>query len=264
MPDKLRNTPANAGQTCLSSPFAIQRQKHPRERGADKKRKRGADENLETPPRTRGRRIISRWYGTDRGNTPANAGQTILSRLSPDLIQKHPRERGADLIISTKKNSSKETPPRTRGRRRSSRLSASFPGNTPANAGQTRRDPRKAEACRKHPRERGADYGVAGIQSYGMETPPRTRGRPFESLFLRVLAGNTPANAGQTATKMKTSRLTGKHPRERGADPNTYGKTAKVLETPPRTRGRPFDRGSRRRKRRKHPRERGADATPRG
>jgi len=72
-------------------------------------------------------------------------------------LQKHPRERGADIAVIAAKGFKVETPPRTRGRHLEHLGFGDGLGNTPANAGQTGIGVSPSSVFQKHPRERGAD-----------------------------------------------------------------------------------------------------------
>ena len=176
----LRNTPAYAGKTVMSSmemggdmetppltrgrPWLSHRatvsfRKHPRLRGEDSDESHGQITMMETPPLTRGRLFVFVDRRLRRGNTPAYAGKTCHLRRHPWVTQKHPRLRGEDWSRFDRRKASAETPPLTRGRQSSSQKGARWNG--------------------KHPRLRGEDDAARYAAA-------------------KVL-GNTPAYAGKTS-----------------------------------------------------------------
>ena len=86
-----RNTPADAGNTCLFTTAYTARWKHPRGCGEYIKSNGFTPFGGETPPRMRGIRGYAEWYQFFLGNTPADAGNTKCSRLDSQVSQKHPR-----------------------------------------------------------------------------------------------------------------------------------------------------------------------------
>mgnify|MGYP007100369607 CR=1 FL=1 len=174
---------------------------------------------METPPLTRGRRdqVI---FGEKRGrNTPAYAGKTGTPLRSARPGQKHPRLRGEDNTKVIQNESLLETPPLTRGRPIVSDRRGDSLRNTPAYAGKTENQSRKAYRPEKHPRLRGEDIRPRAKRRYVLETPPLTRGR---------LMGRISIGWGFW-----------KHPRLRGEDEACDLKLSPCEETPPLTRGRP-------------------------
>ena len=71
------NTPAYAGKTHISEIKDIKSEKHPRVCGEDRCFLWRLHQNLETPPRMRGRRGLEGAGADPHGNTPAYAGKTL-------------------------------------------------------------------------------------------------------------------------------------------------------------------------------------------
>ena len=90
----------------------------------------------------------------------------------------------------------------------------------------------------KHPRLRGEDSVEEQNFAPPTETPPLTRGRPFDFAHLGFSLGNTPAYAGKTTSKYPQGTAVQKHPRLRGEDHLKIDKSELAEETPPLTRGR--------------------------
>ena len=131
------NTPAYAGKTSDINTASGPEGKHPRVCGEDSATISAPLLTRETPPRMRGRRYIVGTAQAGRGNTPAYAGKTILSRLCNLQSEKHPRVCGEDAMTKDFTCPAAETPPRMRGRPCSCPGILISPGNTPAYAGKT-------------------------------------------------------------------------------------------------------------------------------
>ena len=97
-----RNTPAYAGKTFRGSREAFRVKKHPRLRGEDATELAAG--------------------GVALGNTPAYAGKTARTLSHESKGRKHPRLRGEDSSAICSRESGRETPPLTRGRRHQRRV----------------------------------------------------------------------------------------------------------------------------------------------
>ena len=75
--EPLRNTPACAGKTRISTAKLPSDRKHPRLRGEDPPASAGIRPFEETPPLARGRQWLKAQAEEDAGNTPACAGKTL-------------------------------------------------------------------------------------------------------------------------------------------------------------------------------------------
>ena len=71
---------------------------------------------METPPRVRGRHLVSCWLDVPVRNTPACAGKTADTNPPAPACGKHPRVCGEDAVNVTPNAIEGETPPRVRGR----------------------------------------------------------------------------------------------------------------------------------------------------
>ena len=91
-----RNTPAHAGKTLRLSPKVRHTGKHPRACGEDRTVDGKSKRHIETPPRMRGRPLISPWVSTLFRNTPAHAGKTTHRGGLVHQFWKHPRACGED------------------------------------------------------------------------------------------------------------------------------------------------------------------------
>ncbi len=97
-----------------------------------------------------------------------------------------------------------------------------------------------AHRRQKHPHARGEDINLLGVGTSKTETPPRTWGRrrSFTSSMLSVR--NTPTHVGKTPSLDEIVCAYQKHPHARGEDRAVVVVWFPVLETPPRTWGRPI------------------------
>ena len=125
-----------------------------------------------------------------------------------------------------------------RGRRPSSILFLSRPGNTPAYAGKTGCLLSLFTPLRKHPRVCGEDKTKKAFLLPRQETPPRMRGRLLRRLVMRRVGRNTPAYAGKTTMANSPVLWRWKHPRVCGEDRRRPQDPHPHRETPPRMRGR--------------------------
>ena len=192
-----RNTPAYAGKTLRPTKRSKGSRKHPRLRGEDGVLDDERTEILETPPLTRGRPDEIALEASSFGNTPAYAGKTWLRRF-PERAQP-------------------ETPPLTRGRLDVGLAPREHVGNTPAYAGKTSSRCSEPSRPEKHPRLRGEDGGSAALSVRSVETPPLTRGRRIDQIFVSKPLGNTPAYAGKTSSAtMRASTASETPPLTRG------------------------------------------------
>ena len=110
------NTPAYAGKTCHQRPTCGRLRKHPRVCGEDPVAVCLYPTPPETPPRMRGR--LAGPFGADlpTRNTPAYAGKTAGGTAGGRHTRKHPRVCGEDFLFSAITTTTRETPPRMRGR----------------------------------------------------------------------------------------------------------------------------------------------------
>ena len=94
-------------------------------------------------------------------------------------------------------------------------------------------------AIEKHPHARGEDLlPYMGLEREA-ETPPRTWGRLELDALDELVVGNTPTHVGKTSEGNRTAIRSGKHPHARGEDILGHDADPVLLETPPRTWGRP-------------------------
>ena len=110
---------------------------------------------------------------------------------------------------------------------------------TPACAGQTLSIYRQMGISPVHPRVCGADRTDCCAVDFGFGSPPRVRGRLFDTPYLRDYSRFTPACAGQTSPMKMAGMRAPVHPRVCGADPAKLQRNQVIDGSPPRVRGRP-------------------------
>ena len=152
-----RNTPTHVGKTWAFRKTCQQKKKHPHARGEDSAMSRDGSRQLETPPRTWGRRYIDPAVHMAGRNTPTHVGKTYGLRLKPAGAGKHPHARGEDLWTAPETCGGRETPPRTWGRPKPHTWSIRISRNTPTHVGKTHTSSSQRHSRRKHPHARGED-----------------------------------------------------------------------------------------------------------
>ena len=136
-----------------------------------------------TSPLTRGKRSEVQMDALLAGNIPAHAGKTVGSHAAERDIREHPRSRGENFLIASKKKRDWGTSPLTRGKL-SSAWSWLWNGrNIPAHAGKTQPVLFVFKTSQEHPRSRGENGIWLMDEHVGLGTSPLTRGK----LFLRRL-----------------------------------------------------------------------------
>ena len=133
---------------------------------------------VETPPRAWGKPTqYSKPYNYIR-NTPTSVGKTSPMALAVHKLEKHPHERGENIIPRYPVVIATETPPRAWGKLKHVTDLPTYKGNTPTSVGKTSTYSDEALVCQKHPHERG-ENNLSFWYSYAViETPPRAWGKP--------------------------------------------------------------------------------------
>ena len=109
-------TPALAGSSPDAPPQPSAGGNHPRARGVVSNPMVEGTNNMESPPRSRGRHNRAKALASESGITPALAGSSPTpTRPSPPL-RNHPRARGVVHKIGSALCQTAESPPRSRGR----------------------------------------------------------------------------------------------------------------------------------------------------
>ena len=132
------------------------------------------------------------------GNTPADAGNSSRQRPGCAHRRKHPRRCGELALRCLVTPKAPETPPQMRGTPSQGLDRQGSSRNTPADAGNSKQNPRSLPGIRKHPRRCGELRRKRCKKRKPSETPPQMQGTlvGFRE-FLRS-PGNTPADAGNS------------------------------------------------------------------
>jgi len=109
--------------------------------------------------------------------------------------------------------------------------------NTPAYAGNTKKETRRWLLRWEHPRVCGEHWFYCGFQNEIKGTPPRMRGTRIKGSGWSYSQGNTPAYAGNTQLSSNTARCLQEHPRVCGEHGIMVEEGTTNLGTPPRMRG---------------------------
>ncbi len=153
--------------------------------------------------------------------------------------RKHPRRCGELSFFVRSTRNGLETPPQMRGTPPEVAQIERLSGNTPADAGNSRRSDSRTWHHRKHPRRCGELRPCTVYRCRASETPPQMRGTRVHARRSGNLNGNTPADAGNSVSPPMHMRYSRKHPRRCGELCGTRALKRLGLETPPQMRGTP-------------------------
>ena len=135
----------------------------------------------------------------EEGITPAHAGNTPVRSRYPKIRRDHPRTRGEYSFSRLPGQSSRGSPPHTRGIPVTSSPSSTSEWITPAHAGNTSKTRPRKVSKRDHPRTRGEYSMYLSAELWLPGSPPHTRGIRHVCEGGRDTAGITPAHAGNTS-----------------------------------------------------------------
>ena len=173
-----------------------------------------------SPPRMRGKVVVSRNLCLFSGITPAYAGKSEVSKYASKPAEDHPRVCGEKANAKRERHAALGSPPRMRGKAARPRAAPERPGITPAYAGKRsavhtwdtrpwdhprvcgeKKSTSEKSTCKtgSPPRMRGKDLLVATPGQKQPGSPPRMRGKAEAGLVQRELPGITPAYAGKSA-----------------------------------------------------------------
>ena len=141
--ESLRITPAYAGKTTNYRDNTAENKDHPRVCGKDANNKDKKPKWQGSPPRMRERHFAELLHSFPLRITPAYAGKTTRNPCKRHKQENHPRVCGKDPNYGGNLDLNKESPPRMRERRHSSRIFILVFGITPAYAGKTLKNPNK-------------------------------------------------------------------------------------------------------------------------
>ncbi len=199
-------TPAGAGSTIASGKQPLPIKAHPRGRGEHHSAPALMTAPRGSPPRARGAPSIIDGKRYAWGLTPAGAGSTRAATGRTAGAGAHPRGRGEHARYASENANFTGSPPRARGAPLFDRFHAILLGLTPAGAGSTRAFAASDAESWAHPRGRGEHRRFSWRLLRGPGSPPRARGALPAGPEVAVDAGLTPAGAGSTMGRPRTSR----------------------------------------------------------
>ena len=166
-----------------------------------------------SPPRMRGKDAAAGRQGHRIGITPAYAGKRTGARESLPTVRDHPRVCGEKSYATRSTIRLLGSPPRVRGKEWYLQGESPAPGITPAYAGKSGWRSCCPGCNRDHPRVCGEKSQPAVRRSCAKGSPPRVRGKGVQSCNERVAVGITPAYAGKSWGRARTSSRRRDHPR---------------------------------------------------
>ena len=229
--------PAHAGKTIRTLSANPKPRAHPRSRGENGVDMTQAIGRLGSSPLTRGKRVSPVQERAGDGLIPAHAGKTGRRPASRPRYGAHPRSRGENGCCGRGSRLDRGSSPLTRGKRRFRGLRVPRGGLIPAHAGKTPLVHASRFHRWAHPRSRGENLnlGVECIEIGG--SSPLTRGKRLLRSRISPRPGLIPAHAGKTTSARPEYAPIRAHPRSRGENGTTLGKTDARLGSSPLTRG---------------------------
>ena len=169
--------------------------------------------------------------------TPADAGKTYYELYNYQRSQDHPRGCGENLNIFAYLMGIKGSPPRMRGKLFYNIFYFFGSRITPADAGKTKILKKKNHKITDHPRGCGENGFGFSFPFSLVGSPPRMRGKPFETSTASHSTRITPADAGKTHPLSPTNRMSRDHPRGCGENRARPLCSRRKRGSPPRMRG---------------------------
>ena len=153
-------TPACAGKRIPAAHRHRQSRDHPRVCGEKDDAGDSAGQMLGSPPRVRGKGRQQTHHDDGGGITPACAGKRGCTRRCGFQNGDHPRVCGEKSMVNAHFCWNRGSPPRVRGKAKTSGGTATATGITPACAGKSDLDDQRRHHDRDHPRVCGEKLAV--------------------------------------------------------------------------------------------------------
>ena len=217
-------TPADAGKTNSAKSCRRSLQDHPRGCGENSTPNLPGTATSGSPPRMRGKR------------------QPYVHCLSSS--RDHPRGCGENSEVKRMNVFNLGSPPRMRGKLHTHPFIRRTSGITPADAGKTCATGLRGMPLRDHPRGCGENAKQRERIQGDLGSPPRMRGKPLFCVMIYKTLGITPADAGKTCKKCSQFSQYRDHPRGCGENADDFAACADQKGSPPRMRGKRFERYS--------------------
>ena len=195
---KKRITPARAGKTPDIAGFKNTLWDHPRACGENVPALRVVQVADGSPPRVRGKPFRPPPAAPPRRITPARAGKTHTRYICDTALADHPRACGENLMYYCMECGAEGSPPRVRGKRQPLLSHVRGERITPARAGKTWITIAVERRREDHPRACGENFHAQRFVQRALGSPPRVRGKRYDSDPERCDHGITPARAGKT------------------------------------------------------------------
>ena len=191
-------TPAYAGKRTGARESLPTVRDHPRVCGEKSYATRSTIRLLGSPPRVRGKVVLSSENPLCRGITPAYAGKSWTAAAQTSACWDHPRVCGEKMVSMIPHRRSRGSPPRVRGKEWYLQGESPAPGITPAYAGKSGWRSCCPGCNRDHPRVCGEKSQPAVRRSCAKGSPPRVRGKGVVHILVPEPLGITPAYAGKS------------------------------------------------------------------
>ena len=219
---QIRLIPAHAGKTRGCYRAASAHAAHPRSRGENFPVFGRLPLRTGSSPLTRGKRHPRPLHATAPRLIPAHAGKTMASVLSVCPLSAHPRSRGENALLGSRRSVRAGSSPLTRGKRVRHRQVKAGSRLIPAHAGKTWTRNAQTESGEAHPRSRGENDRVGTTEGTVTGSSPLTRGKLPLFGTVPPLWRLIPAHAGKTITRLYRHGNLPAHPRSRGENDRGY------------------------------------------
>ena len=233
----LRITPACAGKSLSYLRERDVTWDHPRVRGEKGMTIESSREVQGSPPRARGKAILTSCPVPWGRITPACAGKSPSSPATSMCWRDHPRVRGEKPQHERAIGAGEGSPPRARGKGSIVINAQGMDGITPACAGKRILAGKRRHRRRDHPRVRGEKGTAKKFDPYTGGSPPRARGKDCADPPRRWGEGITPACAGKSTPCRGRLGPARDHPRVRGEKCLVGVTLLDCKGSPPRARG---------------------------
>ena len=190
-------TPAYAGKRRQDEETDPGREDHPRVCGEKAMSPVTSWVPQGSPPRMRGKGILSSVATVRTGITPAYAGKRLLETLEKIRNQDHPRVCGEKGGSCRSCAPGRGSPPRMRGKACWIAPKVFSPRITPAYAGKSYHARYMVIIVGDHPRVCGEKFDNPKIVYSEKGSPPRMRGKVYLEVWPHLYVGITPAYAGK-------------------------------------------------------------------
>ena len=197
--------------------------------------------SLGSPPRVRGKVVITMPTEMFQGITPACAGKSDIRACTCGNDGDHPRVCGEKAMICGKVYSVLGSPPRVRGKGSISGHKFRCNGITPACAGKSALKAHTTPPKRDHPRVCGEKLHSYTIAITYLGSPPRVRGKANVYITLGGDLRITPACAGKRVIFLCILCVAWDHPRVCGEKLGQLLVVLRIVGSPPRVRGKAPD-----------------------